>query len=33
MVTLLATYLYCRQREITDALADLLIGTVHGINA
>ncbi|HEX3308196.1 MAG TPA: DUF4158 domain-containing protein, partial [Streptosporangiaceae bacterium] len=32
-VTLLATYLYCRQREITDALADLLIATVHRINA
>jgi TnpA family transposase len=33
MVTLLAAYLYCRQREITDALADLLIATVHRINA
>ncbi len=33
MVTLLAAYLYCRQREITDALADVLIATVHRINA
>ena len=33
VVTLLAAYLYCRQREITDALADLLIATVHRINA
>jgi hypothetical protein len=33
MVTLLAAYLYCRQREITDALADLLIATGHRINA
>ena len=33
MVTLLAAYLYCRHREITDALADLLIATVHRINA
>jgi hypothetical protein len=33
MVTLLAAYLYCRQREITDALVDLLIATVHRINA
>ena len=29
MVTLLAAYLYCRQREITDALVDLLIATVQ----
>jgi uncharacterized protein DUF4158 len=33
MVTLLAAYLWCRQREITDALVDLLIATVHRINA
>jgi TnpA family transposase len=33
IVTLLAAYLYCRQREITDALVDLLIATVHRINA
>jgi hypothetical protein len=33
MMTLLAAYLYCRQREITDALVDLLIATVHRINA
>ena len=33
VVTLLAAYLYCRQREITDALVDLLIATVHRINA
>jgi TnpA family transposase len=33
MVTLLAAYLYGRQREITDALVDLLIATVHRINA
>jgi hypothetical protein len=33
MVTLLAGYLYCRHREITDALVDLLIATVHRINA
>src|SRR5260370_6162371 len=33
MVTLLAAYLYCRHREITDALVDLLIATVHRINA
>ena len=32
-VTLLAGYLHCRQREITDALVDLLITTVHRINA
>src|SRR6266851_3235445 len=32
-MTLLAAYLYCRHREITDALADLLIATVHRINA
>ncbi len=30
MVMLLAAYLYCRHREITDALADLLIATVQG---
>ncbi len=33
MVTVLAAYLYCRHREITDALADLLIAAVHRINA
>jgi hypothetical protein len=33
MVTLQASCLYCRQREITDALVDLLIATVHRINA
>ncbi len=33
MVTLLAACLFCRQREITGALADLLIATVHRINA
>ena len=32
-VTLLAAYLFCRGREITDALVDLLISTVHRINA
>jgi len=32
-VTLLAAYLYCRKREIIDALADLLITTVQRINA
>src|SRR6266851_5066936 len=32
-VTLVAAYLHCRQREIIDALADLLITTVHRINA
>ncbi|MET8006580.1 Tn3 family transposase [Nonomuraea glycinis] len=32
-VTLLAAYLYCRQREIIDALVDLLITTVQRINA
>jgi TnpA family transposase len=32
-VTLLAAYLYCRAREITDTLVDLLISTVHRINA
>jgi hypothetical protein len=32
-VTLLAAYLYCRGREITDTLVDLLIATVHRINA
>lgn len=31
--TLMAAYLYCRQREITDTLVDLLIATVHRINA
>ncbi|MEU6743749.1 hypothetical protein [Streptosporangium sandarakinum] len=31
-VTLLAAYLHCRQREIIDALVDLLITTVHRIN-
>lgn len=32
-VTLLAAYLHCRQWEIIDALVDLLITTVHRINA
>ncbi|MBB5781862.1 Tn3 family transposase [Nonomuraea jabiensis] len=32
-VTLLAAYLHCRRWEITDALMDLLITTVHRINA
>ncbi|MGV9838044.1 Tn3 family transposase [Nocardia niigatensis] len=32
-VTLLAAYLFCRGREITDTLVDLLISTVHRINA
>ena len=32
-LTLLAVLLYCRQREITDTLVDLLITTVHRINA
>lgn len=32
-VTLLAAYLYCRRREITDVLVDLLITTVQRINA
>ncbi|MGB6165620.1 MAG: DUF4158 domain-containing protein [Pseudonocardiaceae bacterium] len=32
-VTLLATYLQCREREIIDALVDLLITTVQRINA
>ncbi|MGH3701658.1 MAG: DUF4158 domain-containing protein [Pseudonocardiaceae bacterium] len=32
-VTLLAAYLHCRRREIVDALVDLLITTVHRINA
>lgn len=31
--TLLAAYLYCRGREIIDILVDLLIATVHRINA
>lgn len=31
-MTLLAAYLHCRRREITDALVDLLITTVHRIN-
>ena len=31
--TLLAAYLHCRQREIIDTLADLLITTVQRINA
>jgi len=30
---MLAAYLYCWQREITDALVDLLVATVHRINA
>jgi len=32
-LTMLAALLYCRQREITDTLVDLLITTVHRINA
>ena len=32
-LTLLAALLHCREREITDALVDLLIATVHRINA
>lgn len=32
-VTLLAAYLYCRRREIIDALVDLLTTTVQRINA
>ena len=32
-MTLLAAYLHCRRREIIDALVDLLITTVHRINA
>jgi hypothetical protein len=32
-LTLLAALLYCRGREITDTLVDLLIATVHRINA
>ncbi|MEZ0070812.1 hypothetical protein ABH927_000143 [Planotetraspora sp. GP83] len=32
-VTLLAAYSYCRAREITDTLVDLLISTVQRINA
>lgn len=32
-LTLLAALLYCRGREITDTLVDLLIATVHKINA
>ena len=31
--TLMAAYLHCRQREITDSLVELLIATVHRINA
>jgi Domain of unknown function (DUF4158) len=31
--TLMAAYLHCREREITDGLAELLIATVHRINA
>ncbi|MGH3821654.1 MAG: DUF4158 domain-containing protein [Pseudonocardiaceae bacterium] len=31
--TLLAALLYCREREITDTLVELLISTVHRINA
>ncbi len=32
-ITLLAALLYCREREITDTLVELLISTVHRINA
>ena len=31
--TLMAAYLHCREREITDGLVELLIATVHRINA
>jgi hypothetical protein len=31
--TLLAAYLHCREREIIDSLVELLIATVHRINA
>jgi hypothetical protein len=31
--TLPAAYRHCRQRELTDTLVDLLIATVHRINA
>jgi TnpA family transposase len=31
--TLLAALLYCRERELTDTLVDLLLATVHRINA
>ena len=31
--TLMAAYLHCREREITDSLTELLIATVHRINA
>ena len=31
--TLMAAYLHCREREITDSLVELLIATVHRINA
>ena len=30
---LMAAYLHCREREVTDGLVDLLIATVHRINA
>ena len=32
-LTLLAALLACREREITDTLVDLLMATVHRINA
>jgi TnpA family transposase len=32
-LTLLSALLYCREREITDTLVELLISTVHRINA
>jgi Domain of unknown function (DUF4158) len=31
--TLMAAYLHCREREITDSMVELLIATVHRINA
>lgn len=33
VLTLLAALLHCRQRELTDTLVELLISTVHRINA
>ena len=32
-LALLGALLYCREREITDTLVELLISTVHRINA
>jgi hypothetical protein len=31
--TLMAAYLHCREREVTDSTVELLIATVHRINA